>query len=160
VRLSFPLLSSLVVRDAMAPATAEPEGPVLAPDQPLVVALELLTDGGASSAPVVEDGRVVGQLTMRDVVRAYKSTLRQSVRRVSALPPETVLFEVAVAGGSPLVGRSLAELRLPPSTLVVSILRNGEVIFPRAATEILGEDRLTVLASAGSEAAVRSYFAG
>jgi trk system potassium uptake protein TrkA len=71
-----------------------------------------------------------------------------------------VLFEVAVAPVSPLVGRPLAELGLPPSTLVVSLLRDGEVIFPRAATEILGGDRLTVLASAGSEAAVRSYFSG
>jgi Trk K+ transport system NAD-binding subunit len=37
-------------------------------------------------------------------------------------------------------------------------LRDGEVIFPKGATEILGGDRLTVLASAGSEPAVRRYF--
>jgi CIC family chloride channel protein len=160
VRLSFPLLSSLSVRDAMTPGSGQPDGPALAPDLALDEALEHLTDAAASSAPVVEDGQVIGQVGMRDVVRTYKSTLRQSVRRVSALPPETVLFEVAVAAGSPLVGRPLAELRLPPSTLVVSILRDGEVLFPRAATEILGEDRLTVLASVGSEAAVRRYFAG
>jgi trk system potassium uptake protein TrkA len=97
---------------------------------------------------------------MRDVVRTYKSTLRQSVRRATALPPETVLFEVVAAASSPLVGRPLAESRLPASTLVVSILRDGEVIFPKAATEIAGGDRLTVLASASSEEQVRRYFAG
>jgi CBS domain-containing protein len=160
VRLSFPLLSSLSVRDAMTPPVDASAGPELSPDQALDEALEHLTDAAASSAPVVEDGRVVGQLAMRDVVRTYKSTLRQSVRRVSALPPETVLFEVAVADGSTLIGRSLSELQLPPSTLVVSILRDGEVLFPRAATAIRGGDRLTVLASAGSEAAVRGYFSG
>ncbi len=165
VRLSFPLLSSLVVRDAMTPAVAgAPDGPglalALAADQPLDEALEHLTDAGASSAPVMEEGRVVGQLGMRDVVRAYKSTLRQSVRRATALPPETVLFEVVVPASSPLVGRPLSESRLPASTLVVSILRDGEVIFPRGSTEILGGDRLTVLAAAGSEPGVRAYFAG
>jgi CBS domain-containing protein len=218
VRLSFPLLSSLSVRDAMTPAArvgpeslvgearaladsagsgvvvTDARGALLGvvtlerlaaaaagasegalearasdlledriavlPDAPLDEAMELIAEANLRWAPVVEDGVVVGRVGMRDVVRTYKSTLRQSVRRVSALPPETVLFEVAVAPVSPLVGRPLAELGLPPSTLVVSILRDGEVIFPRAATEILGGDRLTVLASAGSEAAVRSYFSG
>jgi trk system potassium uptake protein TrkA len=71
-----------------------------------------------------------------------------------------VLFEVTVAASSPLVGRRLAESRLPASTLVVSILREGEVIFPKGATEIAGGDQLTMLASAGSEEDVRRYFMG
>jgi trk system potassium uptake protein TrkA len=93
-------------------------------------------------------------------MRTYKSTLRRSVRRATALPPETALFEVAVAASSPLVGRELADSRLPPATLIVSILRDGEVLFPRAATAVLAGDRLTVLAAVASEKDVRGYFEG
>lgn len=216
VRLSFPLLSSLVVRDAMTPAVqvrpetmagaahalaegsgsgvvvtdagGRPLGVVtlerlvaartgavdgaleariselaeervtLPPDVALDEAMALIADANVRWAPVVEDGRVVGRLGIRDVVRAYKSTLRQSVRRVTALPPETVLFEVVVAASSPLVGLSLADASLPSDTLVVSILRDGEIVFPRASTEVVSGDRLTVLAPAGDERAVRAHF--
>jgi Trk K+ transport system NAD-binding subunit len=108
---------------------------------------------------VVEDGRRVGALAMRDVIRTYKSTLRQSVRRVTALPPETSLFEVTVQPSSALIGVTLADARLPTGTLVVSVLRDGEVLFPRAATAFQAADRLTVLAAAEAEADVRAYFA-
>jgi CIC family chloride channel protein len=216
VRLSFPLLSSLSVRDAMEPAVmvvaetavrearelaeasgsgvavtnargalqgvvtlerlmaagaGAPEGALEArvsdlleervsmpPEVRLDEAMELMAEANVRWAPVVDGGIVVGRIGMRDVVRTYKSTLRQSVRRATALPPETVLFEVEVPASSGLVGRPLAESPLPAATLVVSILRDGEVIFPKGATEILGGDRLTVLASAGSEPAVRRYF--
>jgi CIC family chloride channel protein len=161
VRLSFPLLSSLSVRDAMTPAAAAPDidAVTLAPGQPLDEAHELLTDAGDTSAPVVEDGRRVGALAMRDVIRTYKSTLRQSVRRVTALPPETSLFEVTVQPSSALIGVTLADAQLPAGTLVVSVLRDGEVLFPRAATAFQAADRLTVLAAAEAEADVRAYFA-
>jgi CBS domain-containing protein len=130
----------------------------LPPDVALDEAMALIADANVRWAPVVEDGRVVGRLGIRDVVRAYKSTLRQSVRRVTALPPETVLFEVVVAASSPLVGLSLADASLPSDTLVVSILRDGEIVFPRASTEVVSGDRLTVRAPAGDERAVRAHF--
>jgi CIC family chloride channel protein len=218
VRLSFPLLSSLSVRDAMTPAVtvlasmtageawmrAEASGSgvvvidaqgalqgvvtherlvaaeagagdgalavhvsdlleerlAVRPDVSLDEAMEVIAEANLRWAPVVEGGVVVGRIGMRDVVRTYKSTLRQSVRRATALPPETALFEVNVSESSPLVGRPLAESRLPASTLVVSVLRDGEVLFPRASTEITSGDRLTVLASADKEEQVRRSFGG
>jgi hypothetical protein len=129
-------------------------------DAPLDEALEALADANVRWAPVLDEGRLVGRLGTREVVRTYKSTLRQSVRRATSLPPETALFEVTVGGESPLVGRPLAEAGLPPSTLVVTVLREGEVIFPRATTTMAAGDRLTVLAAADHEHEVRSYFAG
>ncbi|HEX6140309.1 MAG TPA: chloride channel protein [Candidatus Limnocylindria bacterium] len=209
VRLAFPLLSSLSVRDAMAPAVvlrtdlaldearaaALPNGAVvvdvrdgplgvftadaaagapanarlvdlieprdvLPSNLPLDEALEALDDARVRWAPVVEAERVVGRLSVRDVVAVYKSTLRQSVRRVTSLPPETALLEVVVTEGSPLAGRSLAEAKLPPATLIVSLLRDGEVLFPRADTTVSAGDRLTVLTSAQSEESVRRFLAG
>ncbi len=110
--------------------------------------------------PVVEEGRVVGRVGMRGIVRTYKATLGRGVRRVTDLPPETGLLEATVRPSSPLAGRSLAEARLPPSTLVVSLVRDGAVTYPRGDTVIQPGDRLTVLTAVGSEDLVQRYLVG
>jgi len=80
----FPLLSSLLVREAMVPLPAEAqraaEGQragavkrsfVLA-DETLDVALEQLGEQQLTSAPVVENGKVVGTLSVTDALKAYR----------------------------------------------------------------------------------------
>lgn len=205
VRMAFPLLSSLFVRDAMREAVAVEHNAdlgairaaaahegvvvvdgaavlgqvtaeavaaagsgaklddllvtpgVLSADLPLDEAMQVLDESGQSWLPVTERGRLVGRVGLRGIVRTYKDTLGRSVRRVTELPPETALLEAVVRQASPLVGRSLAEALLPPSTLVVSVLRDGTVIYPRGDTVIEAGDRLTVLVAKGHEEAVRRY---
>jgi CIC family chloride channel protein len=132
----------------------------LEPDESLDTALQHLAESGASWAPVVEGGRLVGRLHVRDVVTTYKATLERSVRRARALPEGTALFEVRVGAASPLVGRPLAEAGLPGGTLVVSITRGGETIFPRASTRLAADDVATIVADPASEAALRAYLEG
>jgi chloride channel protein, CIC family len=139
VRFSFPLLSSLLVSDAMSPpgpilqtgtsparldpaviadpqvivaviddtqgyvgslthasiAQLSPADPLdrrlpliqpgraspLSPNQSLDEALEALVESGEPWAPVLDNGRLVGRLTHRDVVATYRATLARSVRR-------------------------------------------------------------------------------
>jgi trk system potassium uptake protein TrkA len=57
-------------------------------------------------------------------------------------------LEVTVPAGSPVAGRTLREAALPQGVLVVAVLRDGEVIFPRADTVLQVGDRLTVLVDA------------
>ncbi len=208
VRMAFPLLSSLTVRDAMRPAAAvaedasvedarlaagedgavvlrggSPVGTVapaalaaapaeasvaevmrpcgaLAADLPLDEALQALDDAGLPWLPVVEDGRLVGRVGTRGIVRTYKATLGRGVHRVSALPPETALLEATVSAASPVAGRSLAEARLPAATLVVSLVRDGAVTYPKGDTVVAAGDRLTVLTAAGAEDEVKRYLLG
>ena len=93
IRYCFPLLSSLLVRDAIAPLDstvgANESAVVLAPDQTLDVALDKLAEAGSSQAIVIEGGRIVGQLQVRDVMRTYKANLERSVRRAQALSAES-----------------------------------------------------------------------
>ena len=217
VRFSFPLLSSLLVRDAMrqpgptlaadapladagglleadpnggimvvdasghvvgaltraiqsvvdpasrhtttAGAVAEPGDP-LRPDTPLDAALEQLTEHGVGWAPVVDGDRLVGRLTARDVVTSYKSMLTRGVRRASALAAGTSLFEIHLDRTSALAGHQLRELKLPSDTLVISITRDGETLFPRADTALVAGDTLMVLANPEHEPALRSFFEG
>src|SRR5690606_3881846 len=57
----------------------------------------------------------------------------------------TRFVEIPIPPASPVVGRRLADLALPPGSLVVKILRGGEVIVPEGQTEIRADDVLFVL---------------
>jgi CIC family chloride channel protein len=214
VRFSFPLLSSLLVRDAMSQdhATVIPadmtaleakqllsdsdesavvvndnedvlgilprsnlytltdsasirsaikeDSLLLEPEQTLDVALDRMTARGLKSAPVVHQKKVLGQLTMRDVLLTYKSTLEQSVRRTEKLAPDTVMFQVRISKSNTLVGRTLREANLLAHTLIVSITREGQTVFPNAETRLQPDDSLLVMASRESEQALKSFFSG
>ncbi len=218
VRFSFPLLSSLLVRDAMvqrAP-TIPQDAPLLAaqtmlpsdshpglvvvdeagrpvgtiareaivnlpteilaagtarhalsiknlqlpPDQPLDLALQKLANAGVSWAPVVENDRCIGSLTVKGIASTYRATLEKSVRRTAALPGDTTLFEARLTTSSPLIERSLSDADFPKGTLVVSITREGDTVFPRADTQLKAGDILLVLADPSSEATLRSFLEG
>jgi CIC family chloride channel protein len=208
VRMSFPLLSSLLVRDAVTPCNTlsgnlpipeampyfdrDPDSglvlldesgrfagvvtpqqldklpPGLAahtplrkviisdaillnPEDHMDVALEQLTARGLSWAPVVQAGHLVGKLTVRDAIATYRNTLERSIRRTSALPGNTALFEAKLNPSSPLVGKKLRDARFPPNTLVVSIMRQGETVFPQADTRLMPGDVVVVMADPASE---------
>jgi chloride channel protein, CIC family len=214
VRMSFPLLSSLLVRDAATPCStvsaripiteaipiidADPDSGlvvlnesdefagiaterelekiapehmanatigevalsdalVLSPDERMDVALEQLTTLGLNWAPIVEAGHVVGRLTIRDAISTYRNTLERSVRRTNALAGNTTLFEAQIKSSSPLAGKTLREAGLPPNTLVVSIMRQAETVFPKGDTRLDPGDIVVIMADPASETALREY---
>jgi Trk K+ transport system NAD-binding subunit len=57
----------------------------------------------------------------------------------------TRFVEIPIPTASPVVGRRLAELAIPEGSLVVKILRGGEVIVPGGQTAIRAQDVLFVL---------------
>jgi len=134
--------------------------PLLSPARSLDTALHQLAECGTSWAPVVEHRRLVGRLHVRDVMTTYKAILERSVRRAHALPAGTVLLEVRVSAASLLVGCTLAEAGLPSGTLVVSVTRDGETVFPRASTRLTAGDVATIVADPASERALRTYLEG
>jgi CIC family chloride channel protein len=133
---------------------------LLEPDQPLDVALEKLAGDGMSWAAVAEGGRLVGQLHVRDVMETYKANLERSVRRAKALTAGSTLFEVRLDASSPLTGRVLRDAGFPRDTLVVSITRDGETIFPRATTRLEPGDVALIMADPRGEPALRAFLEG
>lgn len=62
--------------------------------------------------------------------------------------PDTIptrFVEIPIPPASPAVGRRLSDLTIQPGTLVVKILRDGDVIVPSGRTEIHANDVLFVL---------------
>jgi CIC family chloride channel protein len=133
------------------------------PDETLDDALEHLTSQHISWMPVVdseetlEKQRVLGILTVGDIIHAYRRTLTKDLRRMRGLVKGTVMLETKIEPTMPLVGHPLREARLPDDCLVVSLRREGELIFPRGSTVILAGDMVTFLVSPQGEAQLQTY---
>lgn len=159
LRLSFPLLSSLHVRDVMRPfdpaRPASDEAAVsVSPETLLPEALERLAEARSSEATVLERDQPVGLLTVRDALSTYRRWETLGARRVSSLPSSTIMIEATLASSSPLCGQRLDTAKLPAPTLIASIVRSGDPIFPIASTVLEAGDRLTILSAPEREAAV------
>ncbi|HEU0115074.1 MAG TPA: TrkA C-terminal domain-containing protein, partial [Thermomicrobiales bacterium] len=122
--------------------------------------LEALTEAGASQGLVVDRGQVIGAITARAIMAAYKSGLGRSMRRLHQLGPDATLVEAPVAHDSPLVGQPLRAIRFPGPTLVLSIARQEATLFPRADTVLVAGDQLLTLTEPGLEARLKALLAG
>jgi chloride channel protein, CIC family len=166
IRMSFPLLSALSARDAMRNRPADEDASItdngisIDASMPLDDVMEQLAESGETRAIVVDGGRQVGEITNRDALAAYKLMLQRGVRRARAMPAASLIVEGVVRRGSPLAGQALHQASLPAGTLVVSVRRNRETIFPTATTVLQPGDLATVLTPPGNAAIVHSLLEG
>ena len=72
---------------------------------------------------------------------------------------EAEVFEAEALETSPLVGESLEQARLPSGVIIGAILREDELILPRAETVIRPRDRVIVVARANVVKKVEKLFA-
>jgi CIC family chloride channel protein len=133
------------------------------PDDTLDEALEQLTSHRVSWAPVVDveglagDKCVVGVLSAANIVRTYRETLAKDSRRMRGLVEGTVMIEAKIEPEMRLAGIPLRNAQLPAECLVVSIRREGELLFPRGSTSILPGDVVTFLVSPRGEERLQQY---
>jgi CIC family chloride channel protein len=138
---------------------------VIHADDTLDEALEQLTSHRVSWAPVVglevhpEGPHVIGILSASDIMRAYRETLAKSSRRMRGLVEGTVMIEEKIKPGMRLANRPLREAHLPPESLVVSIRRQDELLFPRGSVVIEPGDVVTFLVSPTGEERLQQYLA-
>ncbi len=121
--------------------------PTVSQSSRLDVALESLTAAAAPSwVPVLdEDRRVVGTLSISDVVRAYRQELVRGAEHIGELGASTGGAQVTVNVGSPVTGKKIRHAGLPPGVLITSISRGDRVFFPTGDDWIESGDRLTVI---------------
>lgn len=136
---------------------------VASPDDTLDVALEQLTSHRISWVPVVDlehhltKKHIVAVLSVADIVRAYRETLAKSSRRMRGMVEGTVMLETTIEPDMALAGHLLRDAHLPQDCLIVSIRRQGELLFPRGSTEILAGDNVTFLVSPQGEERLQRY---
>jgi trk system potassium uptake protein len=103
----------------------------------------------AVSPPHLLTSMVEEAVTVGDLVRL----LRLEGGRISVV-------EMTLADDSPSVGRPLYELRMPPDSAIVAILRDGHVVIPQPETVITARDEIVALTSAEAEPALRNSIIG
>lgn len=151
LRLSFPLLSALTVRSAFKPFVDLP-----ADDRPLPAvtvgvrtrldeALLSMAEAEVTRANVTDGDHVVGRMTYRDALTAYRTMLEQGLQRAEGLPVTSMLMEFIIGPASPLADMTLREAALPADTLVAAVGRNGDILFPQADTALRVGDTITIL---------------
>jgi CIC family chloride channel protein len=158
-------------RDIQQTTLAERENTVVAdlmttqmvlahPDETLDDVLERLSNSRRSWLPVVDDGgKLLGTLSVADMMRTYRLTLTRNLRRTRGFVKGTAQVEIEMTPRMPLVGRALDESHLPAGCLVVSLRRAGAFLFPQGSTVVQAGDLVTFLVSPQGEEALQRYLA-
>jgi H+/Cl- antiporter ClcA len=135
------------------------DGPLVSADDALDDVLGALADAHRSWAPVIADDRLVGIISARDVVSAYRRALAANVRQVRAVGSTGALVEAEVGPSSVLARSAVAEAPWPRDTVLVSIGRGDRVIVPRGDVRLEAGDRLTVFSAPGAREALSALLA-
>ena len=70
------------------------------------------------------------------------------------------IVELTIPSDSPTVGKPLYELRLPPDSTIVAIIRGGHVVIPQPETVLVEGDEVLALTIPDAEGEVRSTLVG
>src|SRR2546422_4573553 len=103
----------------------------------------------AVSPPHILTAMVEEAVTVGDLVRL----IRLEGGRIS-------IVEMTLPDGAPSVGHPLYELRMPPDSAVVAVLRDGHVVIPQPETVFSAGDEVVALCSPGSEGSLRATIVG
>lgn len=131
--------------------------PAVSEEDHLDVVIDALTSNDVNWACVLNGaGTVVGIVGMSDLIRGYRQALRDSLKRIARAGTEIAIIEETVDDGSPIAGMTISAAKWPPGTVVLSIVRGSQLIFPDSDTVIENGDVLSVIAAADRVADLRA----
>jgi CIC family chloride channel protein len=133
--------------------------PLITAEDSLDEALGALADNQASWAPVVSDGKLVGVLSVKDVMRTYRAALAGSARRIRGLGPDGALLRANVEPGSGLAGTTVARIAWPRDVVLVTVHRGEQLIVPRGDLRLERGDQLTLFVMSGARDALEKLLA-
>jgi CBS domain-containing protein len=134
--------------------------PLLLGEDGLDDALGALADHHRDWAPVVSAGRLVGVLSIRDVMAAYRDALGGNVRQARGLRAGGVIIEADIQPGSMLAGHRVSEVAWPRDAVLVAIERGGSVVVPRGDRALQVGDHVSIFAVAQAAPAVEALLSG
>ena len=82
------------------------------------------------------------------------------VRLLSLKQGKATLLEVTLAEGSPADGKTVRELKMPPDSVLVAVVRDRHVIAPTAETPLATGDEVLALAAPEAELDLKQVLAG
>ena len=125
------------------------------PDESVGVALRRMAPRDLSRLPVVarnDPHHLLGVVRRQDIVRAYElgvvrnEEARERTEAIRSVNHDQAEFiEVVIAPGTHAAGRTVAELGIPNSAVLVSIRRRQELILPHGDTRLEPKDVVIAL---------------
>jgi CIC family chloride channel protein len=123
----------------------------------LDVALEALSNAAGSWVTVLDSGQhVVGIFNTSALVAGYRRALISNTARLSKLAGNAVPVEIVVGDHAPAAHRAVRDAGLPPGTIVVTVQRDGTLLFAEADTVLEPGDLISALVRARFVDAFRS----
>ena len=126
----------------------------------LNVALEALLQAGGKWVTVTSARRVVGILSITDVVRAYQQALAANAGQIAAVSPSALAIEERVGADSPVAGVQLRAAGLPPGCIIVSVQRGEHMLFATGSTTLEHGDLVSALANPTTAESARRMIRG
>ncbi len=160
------LLGSIELADLVDGDGAMPVGTLdlhersIQADETLDEALAVLADGHHRWAPVVADERLIGILSSRDILAAYRRGLAGNVRQIRNVGEHGALIDAEIPAASGLAGVTVAQVPWPRDAILVSITRGDRVVIPRGDVTLEVGDRLSVFAASDGRAPLDDLLAG
>jgi CIC family chloride channel protein len=157
-------------RDLRVWDVATPKPITVFPDEPIWNAINKMAPRDLARLPVVSRAdakKLVGVISRSDILRAYDVALmrkqrdqrvqeRMALRKITGVE----LLETTVTLDGRAVDNKLATMRLPRSTNVVSVERDGIVLIPDGSTVFHAGDKLTILCKSNKTRSVRLLIEG
>lgn len=92
----------------------------------------------------------------------YRAVQRPAIRDFMEIGDGAEIFELTVENDAPIAGLSIvdadSEGLLPEETVIVAIVRDGELLIPRGESDIQASDTVTIFAKDGASDQITSAF--
>jgi CIC family chloride channel protein len=142
--------------DATLGTVAGDSPPPIIADDTLDEVLGSLADHGVAWGPVVREGKLIGVLSARDGMRAYRRALASTVRQVRGLGPGGSLVRAHLSGSAGLAGMTVAKVPWPRDVVLVAVRRGDQLIVPRGDLGLQDGDDLTLFVATTARNALGS----
>lgn len=134
---------------ATAGRLANVEAPTLPSEAGLDSVIEALMPSPGGWVPVLDDDmRVRGIISPVELLRGARQTMQSAWEEILAATRSTTVVEGVVEAGAGSDGLAVAELAIPPGTVILSVARSGAAHFPSGSDRLQAGDRVTVLVAA------------
>ncbi len=87
-------------------------------------------------------------------------TVGDLVRLLKLQGGQVTLVELTIDESAPIVGRPLYELRPPPDSAIVAVLREGHVVVPQPETRLVAGDEIMAICTSEAEDELREAILG
>jgi trk system potassium uptake protein TrkA len=94
----------------------------------------------------------------------YRAVQHPAIQEFMPVAGDAEIFEATVGEGAPIAGLSLIDADnedlLPEETIIVAIVRDGELLIPEGKTDIRAGDTVTIFARNGATNRITDIFTG